>query len=123
MCKAGVHSLAQDSKCKVQDGSFLHSVAVWVKHQILTSSLDMEGYINSTVENAVLIKFTSDLFIYLFIFLSFSVLVQAVRNIVETVVAYSGHDSPLLIHFLSELMPSQPQWCRIRQDLPLQVRK
>lgn len=52
---------------------------------------------------------------------SFRVLVLAVQTIVETVIASSGHDSPLLVQFLSELMPSQAQWDRIRQDLPLQV--
>uniref|UniRef100_H3CX74 E3 ubiquitin-protein ligase listerin n=1 Tax=Tetraodon nigroviridis TaxID=99883 RepID=H3CX74_TETNG len=93
VCKTGVQSLAQNSECEVKEGSFLHSAAVWVKHQMLTSSLDLDG---------------------------FRVLVQAVQAIVETVVASSGHDSPLLIHFLSALMPSQPQWKRIRQDLPLQ---
>lgn len=56
-------------------------------------------------------------------FFSFRVLVRAIQSIVETVVASSGHGSPLLVHFLSELMPSQPQWKRIRQDLPFQVRK
>lgn len=45
VCKAGVQSLVQNSECEVQEGSFLHSAAVWVKHQILTSSLDIEGYI------------------------------------------------------------------------------
>lgn len=93
VCKAGVQSLVQNSECEVQEGGFLHSAAVWVKHQILTSSLDIEG---------------------------FRVLIRAVQTIVETVVASSAHDSPLLVHFLSELMPSQPQWKRIRQDLPLQ---
>lgn len=44
VCKAGVQSLAQDPEHKVQEGSFLHSVAVWVKHQILTTSLDIERY-------------------------------------------------------------------------------
>lgn len=45
VCKAGVQSLAQDSECEVQKGSFLHSAAVWVKHQILTCSLDLERYL------------------------------------------------------------------------------
>lgn len=45
VCKAGVQSLAQDSRCEIQEGSFLHSAAVWVKQQILTSSLDIERYI------------------------------------------------------------------------------
>lgn len=45
VCKAGVQSLAQDSECEVPEGSFLHNAAVWVKHQVLTSSLDIEGYI------------------------------------------------------------------------------
>lgn len=70
------------------------------------------------------IRFTSDLFYDFVLFSSsFSVLVQAVQAIVETVVASSGPHSPLLVHFLSELMPTQLQWKRIRQDLPLQVSK
>lgn len=44
VCNAGVQSLAQDPEHQVQEGSFLHSVAVWVKHQILTTSLDIERY-------------------------------------------------------------------------------
>ncbi|XP_029704196.1 E3 ubiquitin-protein ligase listerin isoform X2 [Takifugu rubripes] len=96
VCKAGVQSLAQDPEHKVQEGSFLHSVAVWVKHQILTTSLDIE---------------------------SFRVLVLAVQTIVETVAASSGPGSLLLAQFLSELMPSQSQWKKIRQDLPLQWMK
>lgn len=44
VCKAGVQSLAQDPEHRVQEGGFLHSVAVWVKHQILTTSLDIERY-------------------------------------------------------------------------------
>lgn len=44
VCKAGVQSLAQDPEPRVQEGGFLHSVAVWVKHQILTTSLDIERY-------------------------------------------------------------------------------
>lgn len=46
VCKAGVQSLAQDPEHEVQEGSFLHSVAVWVKQQILTTSLDIERYQN-----------------------------------------------------------------------------
>lgn len=45
VCKAGVQSLAQDSELAVQEGSFLHSAAIWVKHQILTASLDIERYV------------------------------------------------------------------------------
>lgn len=47
----------------------------------------------------------------------------AVQTIVETVTASSSPGSLLLAQFLSELMPSQSQWKKVRQDLPLQVRK
>lgn len=47
----------------------------------------------------------------------------AVQTIVETVAASIGPGSLLLAQFLSQLMLSQSQWNKIRQDLPLQVRK
>lgn len=58
VCKAGVQSLAQDAH-EVQEGSFLHSVAIWVKHQILTISLDIERYTKSLCKNMLTTRLIS----------------------------------------------------------------
>lgn len=41
-CVAGVHSLLHRCGSEVREGSFLHSSALWVKSQLLTSSLGVK---------------------------------------------------------------------------------
>uniref|UniRef100_A0A671VDD3 E3 ubiquitin-protein ligase listerin n=1 Tax=Sparus aurata TaxID=8175 RepID=A0A671VDD3_SPAAU len=48
------------------------------------------------------------------------VLVVAVQSLVETIISVCDQDSPLLVQFFTQLMPSQTEWTRIRQALPPQ---
>ncbi|KAM3869223.1 E3 ubiquitin-protein ligase listerin [Diretmus argenteus] len=93
VCVAGVQSLVQHSGYEVREGGFLYSAALWVKNQLLTASLDIK---------------------------SLQVLVLAVQSLVETLKSVCHQDSPLLVQFISLLMPNQLEWTRIRQALPPQ---
>ncbi|XP_069577301.1 E3 ubiquitin-protein ligase listerin [Brachyistius frenatus] len=93
VCVAGVHSLVQHCEYEVTEGGFLHSAAVWVMNQLLTVSLDIKGL---------------------------QVLVVAVQSVVETINSACDRASSILIQFSTLLMPSQPEWTRIRQALPPQ---
>uniref|UniRef100_A0A671VF31 E3 ubiquitin-protein ligase listerin n=1 Tax=Sparus aurata TaxID=8175 RepID=A0A671VF31_SPAAU len=93
VCAAGVQSLVQHSEYEVKEGGFLHSAALWVTNQLLTVSLDIK---------------------------SLQVLVVAVQSLVETIISVCDQDSPLLVQFFTQLMPSQTEWTRIRQALPPQ---
>ncbi|KAE8287484.1 E3 ubiquitin-protein ligase listerin [Larimichthys crocea] len=93
VCVAGVRSLVQHSEYEFKEGGFLHSAAIWVTNQLLTASLDIK---------------------------SLQVLVLAVQSLVETIISVCNQESPLLVQFFSQLMPSQPEWTRIRQALPPQ---
>lgn len=42
VCVAGVQSLVQHCECEVTEGGFLHSAAVWVLNQVLTSFQDIK---------------------------------------------------------------------------------
>uniref|UniRef100_A0A667XXG6 E3 ubiquitin-protein ligase listerin n=1 Tax=Myripristis murdjan TaxID=586833 RepID=A0A667XXG6_9TELE len=94
VCVAGVRSLVQHPECEVREGGFMHSTALWIKNQLLTSSLDIK---------------------------SLQILVQAVQSLVETINSVCHQDSPLLGQLFSLLTPSQIEWTRIRQALPPQV--
>ncbi|XP_029924781.1 E3 ubiquitin-protein ligase listerin [Myripristis murdjan] len=93
VCVAGVRSLVQHPECEVREGGFMHSTALWIKNQLLTSSLDIK---------------------------SLQILVQAVQSLVETINSVCHQDSPLLGQLFSLLTPSQIEWTRIRQALPPQ---
>lgn len=93
VCVAGVQSLVQHSEYEVKEGGFLHSAALWVTKQLLTVSLDIK---------------------------SLQVLVLAVQSLVEKIISVCDQDSPLLVHFFTQLTPSQTEWTRIRQALPPQ---
>uniref|UniRef100_A0AAQ4R4P0 E3 ubiquitin-protein ligase listerin n=1 Tax=Gasterosteus aculeatus aculeatus TaxID=481459 RepID=A0AAQ4R4P0_GASAC len=93
VCVAGVQSLVQHSEYEVKKGGFLHRAAVWVVKQLLTVSLDIK---------------------------SLQVLIGAVQSLVETIISVCDKDSPLPARFFTQLMPSQTEWTRIRQDLPPQ---
>lgn len=93
VCVAGVRSLVQHSEYEVKEGGFLHSAAIWVTNQLLTTSLDIK---------------------------SLQVLVLAVQSLVETIISVCDQDSPLLVQFYTLLTPSQTEWTRIRQALPPQ---
>lgn len=93
VCVAGVQSLVKHSEYEVKEGGFLHSAALWVTTQLLTVSLDIK---------------------------SLQVLILAVQSVVETIVSVCNQDSPLLVHFFTQLTPSQTEWTRIRQALPPQ---
>ncbi|XP_062341388.1 E3 ubiquitin-protein ligase listerin [Osmerus eperlanus] len=92
-CVAGVHSLLHRCGSEVREGSFLHSSALWVKSQLLTSSLGVK---------------------------SLQVLVLEVQSLVDTVNSVCRQDSPVPSQFLSFLTPSESEWSRIRQALPPQ---
>ncbi|TKS82943.1 E3 ubiquitin-protein ligase listerin [Collichthys lucidus] len=93
VCVSGVRSLVQHSEYEFKEGGFLHSAAIWVTNQLLAASLDIK---------------------------SLQVLVLAVQSLVETILSVCNQESPLLVQFFSQLMPSQPEWTRIRQALPPQ---
>ncbi|KAM9348056.1 E3 ubiquitin-protein ligase listerin [Symphorus nematophorus] len=93
VCVAGVESLVQHSEYEVKEGGFLHSAAIWATNQLLTVSLDIK---------------------------SLQVLVLAVQSLVETIISVCDQDSPLLVQFFGQLMPSQTEWTRIRHALPPQ---
>ncbi|XP_032432483.1 E3 ubiquitin-protein ligase listerin [Xiphophorus hellerii] len=90
VCAAGVRSLVQHCECEVRQGGFLHSAAVWVMKQLLTSNLDIKGL---------------------------QVLVGAVQSLVETIVSVGGQASSVLSQFFALLTPSQTEWTRIRHAL------
>lgn len=77
----------------VTQGTLLHSVAVWVKNQILTAPLTVK---------------------------SLQVLIQAVENLTRTITS-SQKSSCLLPQFISCLTPTDDEWSCIRQALPPQV--
>ncbi|XP_070699650.1 E3 ubiquitin-protein ligase listerin isoform X2 [Pempheris klunzingeri] len=93
VCVAGVQSLVQHPEYEVKEGGFLHSAALWVTNQLLTVSMDIK---------------------------SLQVLVVAVQSLVETVMSVCDQDSPLLVQFFTQLMPTQAEWTKIRQALPPQ---
>uniref|UniRef100_A0A667X7S9 E3 ubiquitin-protein ligase listerin n=1 Tax=Myripristis murdjan TaxID=586833 RepID=A0A667X7S9_9TELE len=47
VCVAGVRSLVQHPECEVREGGFMHSTALWIKNQLLTSSLDIKSQSDS----------------------------------------------------------------------------
>ncbi|XP_056296210.1 E3 ubiquitin-protein ligase listerin [Pseudoliparis swirei] len=93
VCVSGVKSLVQHSECEFKEGGFLHSAALWVTKQLLTTSLDIK---------------------------SLPVLIVAVRSLVETIISVCNDESPILVQFFTQLTPSQTEWTRIRRALPPQ---
>ncbi|XP_029028870.1 E3 ubiquitin-protein ligase listerin [Betta splendens] len=93
VCLAGVQTLIRHSANEVKEGGFLHSAAIWVKNQLLSTCMDIK---------------------------SLQILAVAVQNIVETIISVHGEDLSLFNEFLTLLMPGQTEWTRIRQALPAQ---
>ncbi|XP_051973695.1 E3 ubiquitin-protein ligase listerin [Xyrauchen texanus] len=89
---AGVHSLITHLGAGVTKGTLLHSVAVWVKGQLLTAPLTVK---------------------------SLQVLVQAVESLVQTI-SSAQKSSHLLSQFICCLTPTEEEWRRIRQAMPPQ---
>ncbi|XP_072514427.1 E3 ubiquitin-protein ligase listerin [Salminus brasiliensis] len=89
---AGVHSLVTQLGAGVTKGTFLHSAAVWVKNQLLTSPLNVK---------------------------SLQVLVQAVTSLAETLASSQRNDC-LLSQFISCLTPTHKEWVCLRKALPPQ---
>nr|XP_055064559.1 E3 ubiquitin-protein ligase listerin [Misgurnus anguillicaudatus] len=89
---AGVHSLITHLGAGLTQGTLLHSVAVWVKNQLLTAPLTVK---------------------------SLQVLVQAVESLTQTI-ASAQKSRCLLPQFISCLAPSEEEWGRIRRALPPQ---
>uniref|UniRef100_A0A8C9VU97 E3 ubiquitin-protein ligase listerin n=1 Tax=Scleropages formosus TaxID=113540 RepID=A0A8C9VU97_SCLFO len=93
-CFTGVCSLVTHAEPKLKDGTFLHSVATWVRNQLLTPALTVK---------------------------SLQVLVAAVQSLAESLVGAGQRGSHLLSQFMSHLTPSEEEWRRIREALPPQV--
>ncbi|XP_062870283.1 E3 ubiquitin-protein ligase listerin [Trichomycterus rosablanca] len=89
---AGVYSLVTQFGAGLTKGTFLHSAAVWVKNQLLTSSLNVK---------------------------SLQVLVQAVQTMTETVVSAQPGGN-LVSQFICCLTPTDEEWTSLRQALPSQ---
>ncbi|XP_066507230.1 E3 ubiquitin-protein ligase listerin [Hoplias malabaricus] len=89
---AGVHSLVTQLGAGVTKGTFLHSVAEWVKNQFLMSPLNMK---------------------------SLQFLVQAVQNLAETLASAQQSDC-LLSQFICCLTPTHEEWNCLRNALPPQ---
>uniref|UniRef100_A0A8D0CIJ4 E3 ubiquitin-protein ligase listerin n=1 Tax=Scleropages formosus TaxID=113540 RepID=A0A8D0CIJ4_SCLFO len=92
-CFTGVCSLVTHAEPKLKDGTFLHSVATWVRNQLLTPALTVK---------------------------SLQVLVAAVQSLAESLVGAGQRGSHLLSQFMSHLTPSEEEWRRIREALPPQ---
>ncbi|KAL4608591.1 E3 ubiquitin-protein ligase listerin isoform X2 [Arapaima gigas] len=92
-CFTGIRSLVTHLEPEVKDGTFLHSAALWVRNQLLTTVLGVK---------------------------SLQVLVAAVKSLVETLVGAGQRGSHLLLQFISYLTPSQEEWRRSREALPPQ---
>ncbi|XP_053501105.1 E3 ubiquitin-protein ligase listerin isoform X2 [Ictalurus furcatus] len=86
----GVHSLVTHLGAGVTKGTILHSAAVWVKNQLLTSPLNVK---------------------------SLQVLVQAVQSLTDTLAQTNGC---LLSQFISCLTPTNEEWAKLREALPPQ---
>uniref|UniRef100_A0A8B9J8K2 E3 ubiquitin-protein ligase listerin n=1 Tax=Astyanax mexicanus TaxID=7994 RepID=A0A8B9J8K2_ASTMX len=89
---AGVHSLVTQLGAGVTKGTFLHSAAIWIKNQLLTSPLNLK---------------------------SLQVLVQAVTSLAETL-ASSQRNECLLSQFINCLTPTHKEWDSLRKALPPQ---
>ncbi|XP_012683168.2 E3 ubiquitin-protein ligase listerin [Clupea harengus] len=92
-CCAGVRSLVNLLDSEVVEGTFLHSVALWVKNQLISSSLGVK---------------------------SLQILVQAVQSLVETLCSAKQNGRSLLPNFLLCLSLSDEEWRKTRQALPPQ---
>ncbi|KAK3550418.1 hypothetical protein QTP86_025164 [Hemibagrus guttatus] len=89
---AGVHSLVTHLGASVTKGTILHSAAVWVKNQLLTSCLNVK---------------------------SLQVLVQAVQSLTDTL-ATAQTSGCLLSQFICCLTPTSEEWAKLREALPPQ---
>ncbi|XP_058267542.1 E3 ubiquitin-protein ligase listerin isoform X2 [Hemibagrus wyckioides] len=89
---AGVHSLVTHLGASVTKGTILHSAAVWVKNQLLTSCLNVK---------------------------SLQVLVQAVQSLTDTL-ATAQTSGCLLSQFICCLTPTNEEWAKLREALPPQ---
>ncbi|TSK16143.1 E3 ubiquitin-protein ligase listerin [Bagarius yarrelli] len=87
----GVHSLVTHLGAGVTKGTILHSAALWVKNQLLTSSLNVK---------------------------SLQVLVQAVQSLTDTLA--TAQSVCLLSQFVCCLLPSNEEWNKLREALPPQ---
>ncbi|XP_041948451.1 E3 ubiquitin-protein ligase listerin [Alosa sapidissima] len=92
-CFAGVGSLVNLQESKVVEGSFLQSVALWVKTQLISSSLGVK---------------------------SLQVLVQAVQSLVQRLCSVQQSGRQLLSQFIHCLSLSEEEWRKTRQALPPQ---
>ncbi|KAK2823506.1 hypothetical protein Q7C36_020106 [Tachysurus vachellii] len=89
---AGVQSLVTHLGAGVTKGTILHSAAVWVKNQLLTSTLNVK---------------------------SLQVLVQAVQSLTDTLASAQTTGS-LLSQFICCLTPTSEEWAELREALPPQ---
>nr|XP_006628262.1 PREDICTED: E3 ubiquitin-protein ligase listerin isoform X1 [Lepisosteus oculatus] len=92
-CFTGVHSLVSCLDTDFNEGTFLHSAALWVKKQILNSSFGVK---------------------------SLQVLVSAVQSLAETLIKANKSSHKILEKFLSCLTPTDLEWKMMRLALPPQ---
>ncbi|XP_041115888.1 E3 ubiquitin-protein ligase listerin-like [Polyodon spathula] len=92
-CFAGIQSLVGQIGTDFGEGTFLHSSALWVKNQILNSTVGVK---------------------------SLQVLISSVCSLVENLIKTNPPSSHIMEKFVECLTPSDSEWKMMRQALPPQ---